>query len=339
MRMGLIGYLAHFGNYEVALDAIGDLEIAAVAPGSPQENLKRFDRAKGITEKTCRYEDALEMLDKQKLDVVQVATVPYLLSRWNKACLERGIPVISDKPIAMNLEALSELYELATAGDIPLCAMHGQRSAPWLAAVHQAVHAGKIGEPLLMRSQKSYKWGSSRGEWYKSPDTFPGIIPFVGIHALDWTVWILGDVFTEVCAYEDITAQPEYKGCASQAACLFKMRNGGVATITADYLRPDAAPGHGDEQVRIAGTEGVIEGGTIKGGATLVTADIPPTELEAPGYPQYYISFVKSLQGEGKPLITREQVFRITEIALKARQSAQEGRIVSLEDSPYQLSD
>jgi len=111
-----------------------------------------------------------------------------------------------------------------------------------------------------------------------------------------------------------------------------------MATLTMDYLGPEARPTHGDEQVRVVGPEGVVEGLAIPGTTTLTTNEAEPTQVEAPGYPHWYVSFVRSLQGEGKPLITTAQVFRITEIALKARQSAQEGKPVSLENSRYQLA-
>lgn len=337
MRMGLIGHTAHFYNYRKVLDEVEDLEIVAVAKAADIETLERFDKAPGVTEKTKRYQDPQGMLDKEKLDVVQVATAPHLVPRWTKACLERNIPVMSEKPIAMNLEELDELHRLCMKNGVPLCAMHGQREAPWLQALHHAVTTGRIGEPVLMRSQKSYKWRGSRPDYYKSRETFPGIIPYVGIHALDWKIWILGDVFTEVCAYQSTALRPDYAGCESHAACLLKMRKGGMATLTMDYLGPEARPTHGDEQVRVVGPEGIVEGLAIPGTTTLTTKETAPTKLEAPEYPHWYVSFIRSLQGEGEALITTTQVFRITEIALKARQSADEGKPVSLENSPYEL--
>src|SRR5207249_4840687 len=128
-----------------------------------------------------------------------------------------------------------------------LIPMHTHRGeSAELTAVQRAVEAGEIGEPLLSFSQKTYKWGATRPDFFRNRETFPGIVPFIGIHALDWLHWILGDVFTEVKGYEGTTARPDYAACASQAAFVFTMQNRGVATLTLDYLRPETAPTHGD---------------------------------------------------------------------------------------------
>ena len=157
--------------------------------------------------------------------------------------------------------------------------MHTMRGVPELAAVRQAVRGGAIGDPLMSFSQKTYKWGKTRPDSYRSRKTFPGIAPWVGIHAFDWLHWILGDVFTEVQGREGTTARPDFPACASQAAFVLTMRNGGVASVTLDYLRPEAAPTHGDERLRIAGTRGVIETALVERKVTLTTADRPPRTL------------------------------------------------------------
>ncbi len=91
-------------------------------------------------------------------------------------------------------------------------------------------------------SQKTYKWGKSRPDFYRSRKTFPGLAPWVGIHAFDWLHWILGDVFTEVQGREGTAARPDFPACGSQAAFLLSMGNGGVASVTLDYLRRNPRP-------------------------------------------------------------------------------------------------
>src|SRR3954451_3298074 len=77
----------------------------------------------------------------------------------------------------------------------------------------------------------------------------------------------------EVMGREGTTARPDFPACGSQAAFVLTMRNGGVASVTLDYLRPEPAPTHGDERLRIAGTRGVIEAALIEHKVTLITAD------------------------------------------------------------------
>ncbi len=187
-------------------------------------------------------------------------------------------------------------------------------------------------------SQKTYRWGTNRPDSYRSRRTFPGLAPWIGIHAFDWLHWILGDVFTEVSGREGTTARPDYAACASQAAFVLTMQNGGVAAVTLDYLRPAAAPSHADERVRIAGTLGVIETALIEKKVVMTTSTKPPEMLPLSAQLDIFTQFARSLLGQGPPPFTLHEACRITEIAIKAQQAADTRSSVSLADSPYRVS-
>ena len=97
------------------------------------------------------------------------------------------------------------------------------------------------------------------------------------------------------------------------ALCQFNMEDGVLASASIDYYRPETAPTHGDDRVRCVGDGGVIEvsGGEItlidKNGVTRWT----PTN--APNLTELF------LRGEG---MDREEIFRITEAAICARDAA-----------------
>ncbi len=134
---------------------------------------------------------------------------------------------------------------------------------------------------------------------------------------------------------EGTTAHPDFPACGSQAAFVLTMANGGVASVTLDYLRPETAPTHGDERLRIAGSRGVIEATLLDKKVTLVTSQRPLSLLPLNPQPDLFTQFVRSLRGEAPPPLTLDEGCRITEIALKAQQAADTGRAVSLSGSPY----
>ncbi|HZO89053.1 MAG TPA: Gfo/Idh/MocA family oxidoreductase [Chthonomonadaceae bacterium] len=333
MRLGLLGSTGHWQTYAPALKNIPGVELVAVASAGPEETTGAFDHAPGLTVGTRRYEDARRMLDTERLDVVQLCCRPDRIPNWTLACLERRVPVMAEKPLAMDLPTLKTLYQAAQKANVPLVPMHTMRGEAELAAVREAVRAGKIGTPLMGFSQKTYKWGKTRPDYFRSRRTFPGIAPFIGIHAFDWLHWILGDVFTEVRGREGTTARPDYPACASQAAFVLTMNNGGVVAVTCDYLRPEAAPTHGDERVRIAGTSGVVETALIEQKVTLITHEQGPRSLPLPPQPDLFTQFVRTLRGEAPLPISLAEGFRVTEIALKAQQAADTGRTISLRPS------
>jgi predicted dehydrogenase len=338
MRLGLIGSTGHWQAYAPAIGRVPGLTLVAVAAAGPEETTGAFDHAPGETIDTHRYDDARKMLDTERLDVVQVACRNDRIPVWAKICLERGLPVMAEKPLAMDLATLEGLFHVAQKTKAALVPMHTMRGVPELAAVQKAVRAGDIGEPMMSFSQKTYKWGTTRPDFYRNRATFPGLAPWVGIHAFDWLHWILGDVFTEVLGREGTTARPDFPACGSHAAFMLTMRNGGVSSVTLDYLRPAAAPSHADERLRIAGARGVIETTLIEHRVILTTADAGPHSLSLEPQTDVFTRFARSLSGESPPPLTLHQACRITELAIKAQQAADSGRAVSLLDTPYRAT-
>ena len=338
MRLGLIGSTGHWQTYAAALGRVPGLTLVSVATAGPEETMGAFDHAPGQTIDTHRYDDARKMLDSERLDVVQVACRNDRIPVWARICLERGIPVMAEKPMAMDLPTLEGLFQTARKMKTHLVPMHTMRGVPELAAVQLAVRAGHIGEPMMSFSQKTYKWGDTRPDAYRNRATFPGLAPWVGIHAFDWLYWILGDVFTDVQGRDGTTARPDYPACGSQAAFVLSMRNSGVASITLDYLRPAAAPTHADERLRIAGSRGVVETSLIEHKVVLTTNDIPPRTLSLSPQTDIFTQFARSLHGEAPLPLTLHEACRITEIAIKAQQAADTGRTISLRDTPYRAS-
>jgi predicted dehydrogenase len=335
MRLGLIGSTGHWQTYASALKHVPELTLAAVATAGPEEAIGSFDHAPGLTMHTKRFDDARKMLATERLDVVQVCGRADRIPQWSRICLERGLPVMAEKPLAMDLPTLDGLFELARKSKLALVPMHTMRGDPALAAIRRAVRGGEIGEPLLSFSQKSYKWGKDRSDAYRDRKTFAGIAPWVGIHAFDWLHAILGDVFISVQGCEGATARPDYPACASQAAFLLRMKNKGAAAVTLDYLRPESARTHGDERLRIAGSRGVIETWLVDRSVTLICGDQTPRTLPLRSEPDLFTQFARFLRGEAPPPLSLAEACRITEIALKAQQAADSGQVVSLRESPY----
>lgn len=333
MRLVLIGAGMHWQTYAPALKTHPDLELVAVATAGPEETTGVFDHAPGLTVNTRRYDDARQMLDREKPDVVQVCCRPDRVPHWARVCVERGLPTMAEKPLAMDLPTLETLFRVAERTRAPLVPMHTMRGEPTLAAMAQTIRAGEVGEPLVGFSQKSYKWGKTRPDYFKSRRTFPGLAPFIAIHALDWLHWMVGDVFTEAVGYEGVS-RPDYPACASQAAYALKMKNGGAVAVTLDYLRPERAPTHGDERVRIAGSRGVIET-VLTAGTVSLTNDAGARSVPLPHQPDIFTAFATALKERAPMPIALRDAFRITEIVLKMQQAADTGKPVPLTPSPY----
>lgn len=338
MRFALIGHTGHWTTYRPILTAVPEAKLVAVAPATEEEWPGAFDHAPGLTVDTKRYDNPEALLAGEKLDLVQVCCRPDRGPRYTMECLNRGIPVVAEKPLAVDLGTLARLWQASEK--VPVAPMHTTRSAAWLAAAKQAVASGSIGTPLASYHQKSYKWGQrnarGRPEYYRSRRTFPGIAPWVGIHAFDWLVWLLGGEWEQIAGWESTAARPDFPACASQAGFVLNGSGGSIATVSLDYLRPESAATHGDERLRIAGSEGVLEMGPAVKLNQLLRRDRPPESLSLPEPEDWYVRFVRSLCGQGSSLIPRAEAFRATEIALLAQRAAETGKPQRLARTDYQ---
>jgi predicted dehydrogenase len=97
-----------------------------------------------------------------------------------------------------------------------------------------------------------------------------------------------------------------------------------------DYLRPETAPTHGDDRLRIAGSEGVLEVLGAENRVLLITAAGGPRELDLPEQVDFFADFLAELAGRKEHLISQEDAFRLTEVSLKARDAAETGAWIDL---------
>jgi hypothetical protein len=98
-----------------------------------------------------------------------------------------------------------------------------------------------------------------------------------------------------------------------------------------DYLRPNKAPSHGDDRLRIAGTKGVLEYQPSTG-LTLVTSDKEPQVLSHLARPPLLLfpEFLDHVYN-GKPTSMPDQdIWRVNEVTLAAQESAETGKLVRI---------
>src|SRR5690606_21796377 len=169
-----------------------------------------------------------------------------------------GVPVVSDKPIATTWQQYDRLVALAKKTDAPLVTEFDMRVAAPFMAAHQAVKRGAIGRLVLATGQKSYRFGH-RPSWFGRRDQFGGLMLWVASHAIDFLSFCSGATYKRVIGVQGNLSKPDYPEMEDHCVAMFELDGGAHAVVHADYLRPDGAPTHGDDRLRLVGTDGVIE--------------------------------------------------------------------------------
>ncbi len=327
VKVCIIGSTGHIGYVFERINNLKDIEIAGVAPSTEGENI---DRTYSISVKNgfspVRYDNYINMLDDIKPDITVVASYFCDHARVTIEALKRGSHIFVEKPVAVDLEELNKVESIQRESGRYLCSMFGLRYSPHFNTAWRAVKDGKIGRVRLMNAQKSYKLGN-RPEYYKKRSTYGGTIPWVGSHAIDWLYWFSGEIFKSVYANHTTMFNKDNGEMEMSALCHFVLSNDVYGSVNMDFLRPESAPTHGDDRIRIAGTEGVIE---VRHGKVYLINNEVEGEQELVLLPKKYMfeDFVKQVRGEAECIINAEDTFAVTRACLLARQSADENRVV-----------
>ena len=328
-RVGMIGT---DGHVNMVLDGIPKVEgasLCAYAKGHPEDDLDRVRRHPAFTDSTVTYDDPESMLDTEGLDIVGVCCPYHLNARASIAAARRKSAIVSEKPVATTLSDLDDLERTVQAEGVRLTAMFGMRLLPALQAARKAVADGLVGTPILATGQKSYKFGS-RPDFYRSRETYGGTIPWVAIHAVDYVRWAAGLEYTRVAALHGNASQPDYPGCEDHGGILLSCSGGATAMVNFDYLRPQAAPSHGDDRLRIAGDRGVVEIVDCGTRAQLISSDGGPIDLPLDDERDFLVDFASELDGGGPHVIGPDEAIWVTRVCLLAREAADTGRVIDL---------
>ena len=328
IRLGLLGLDGHYGEILDPLGRLPDVELVAVSDADAG-NAKRVIETTG-SRSARPYADYREMLDREQFDVVAVCNNNGERVEAILACAARKLHVIAEKPLAIHRKDLERVKRAVEHNGIRLSMLLPMRfSSPYL-AIRKVVEQGEIGEVAQIAAQKSYKAGE-RPQWMKRRSTFGGTIPWIGIHMVDLMRWASGREFTEVASFQarigDFSGIGEMENVTGS---LFRLDNGGVALLRMDYLRPETAPSHGDDRLRLAGTRGVVEYQEPAGVTFLPAQGKPEVLRDLPAGQSVFMDFLESVYA-GKPAaLPLADIYRVSDIVLTAREAADENRMLRI---------
>jgi predicted dehydrogenase len=332
IRVGLIGLEGHPGEILNSLPKLPKIELTAYARSRPQEEAGWLQDHPAFHKQTRIYADYHAMLEKEDLQIVGVFMPYYQNAQVSIEAARRGIHILSEKPAATTLDDLDQLDSVIRSSGIRYSILLAMRAMPVFQAARTAIQQGLVGEPLLLSSQKSYKFGQDRPWFYRERRTYGGTIPWVGIHSIDYMRWVSGQEYSRVSASHGNKAHPTVPGCEDYAGLLFNLANGGTAVAHLDFLRPESAPTHGDDRLRIAGSEGVLEVLDNEERVSLLNSKGRAGNLPLPPPIDFFANFISELRGEGTHLVSNQEALWITRVCLKAREAADQGGWISLDE-------
>jgi predicted dehydrogenase len=192
LRIGIIGCGRVSVMHLVSVQQSGRAELVACC------DIKK-ERADTVAAKygATAYYDYEKMLDSERLDAVHLCLPHYLHSKVAIAAFERGINVLTEKPMDVDLASAEKAVAKAKEKGVLFGVIFQCRYNNSAVLVKRALQEGRLGKILSARSiltwtrpDSYYQESDWKGTWDKEGG---GVVIDQAIHSIDLVNWMVDD--------------------------------------------------------------------------------------------------------------------------------------------------
>ena len=174
------------------------------------------------------FADYRRMLDEAKPDGVVVATPNTLHVPMALACIERGIAVLVEKPIADTVADASRIVDASRSSGVPVLVGHHRRHNPLMRRARAFIDEGGLGQMVAVAAYSLRRKHDAYYDvaWKREPGGGPILIN--GIHEIDNLRMLCGEI--DAVSAASANAARGYPVEDTFAATL-RFRNGTLGTL------------------------------------------------------------------------------------------------------------
>lgn len=271
MRFGIIGCGRIAPKHAESIVAMPEAELVAVCDILP-EKAQAFADKYGAKP----YTDYQEMLKRDDLDIVTVATPSNLHSPIGIAVAQAGKHVIVEKPMAMTSKSADALIEACRKAGVKLAVCHQNRFNKSIRLLRQALEEGRFG--ALTHGQATVRWNRddnyyAQAPWRGTRLQDGGVLMNQSIHNIDLLQWMFGPV-DSVFGYT--ATRLRHIEMEDVGGAVIRFKNGAIGLIEAAST---IYPKNIEETLNVFGATGsVIVGGIAVN--RIETWEFPDSEEE-----------------------------------------------------------
>lgn len=186
-------------------------------------------------------------------DALLVADAPGRQRALAEAAAGAGLPILLGPPLAATLAEAQALVEACARAGTPLAVAFPLRYSQPLAQLRAAVHAGALGDTLMIRLTAQ---ASDPGSWPEQPAS--GALLRESGHAADLLRWIWGREVAQV--YAEAASRFHSRPADDCNTLLIALAGGISASLDTSWSRPAGAwPGARTLALEVTGTLGVAQ--------------------------------------------------------------------------------
>lgn len=207
----------------------------------------------------AKYTDYRKMIEEHpNLELVAIATSSGVHAEIALYCIDHGINVIIEKPMAMNMTDAEEIIHRSDEKHVKVCACHQNRFNLAVQQVRKVVEEGRLGKishgsihVRWNRGKDYYTQAAWRGTWNDDG----GCLMNQCIHSIDMLRWMMGE---DVVSIYGQTRQQfhEYIEAEDVGVAIVTFSNGAIATIEGTT---NVFPQNLEETLYLFGEKGTVK--------------------------------------------------------------------------------
>lgn len=202
------------------------------------------------------YTDYKEMLEKEEIDVVTIATESGYHPEIAIYCMKKGVHAVVEKPMALSMKDADEMIKVAKENGVKLSICHQNRFNKPIQQLRTAVEENRFGK--LVNGTARILWNRNMGYYEQAPwrGTWKldgGTLMNQCIHNIDLLQWMMGGEIDTVYAQcdnflRDIEAE-------DFGAILIRFKNGSIGIVEGTAC---VFPKNLEETLSIFGERGTV---------------------------------------------------------------------------------
>lgn len=324
LRWGLLS-TAHINRRLIPSIRLSNRSRLAAVASRDLANAQEYAREWQIPLAFGSYE---EMLASKEIDAVYISLPNKLHAEWSIRALETGKHVLCEKPFAVTLDEVDRMVQTSIKTGFCIAEAFMYRHHPQSQLVKNILDQGRLGEVRSIRCAFHFRLDNP-ANIRLSQSLAGGSLWDVGVYPLSYSQMLMGAAPKEVFAWQ----QSGPSGVDTTFFAQMRYAGGVVAQFTSSFDSPFHAA------VEVIGTQGRLTvtrpfTAVHESQITLHKADDSTANIPVPDK-DLYLGEVEDMEAavlDGKPnLVTHEQTRSHIQTALALYQSAQEGRVITLE--------
>jgi predicted dehydrogenase len=169
-----------------------DVEIVGICDMNPKVLKERGDKF-NIPEDR-RFDNFDDMVSKTKIDAISIALPNFLHEPVATKCLQHGMHVLCEKPLATDVASATRIAEAAEKANRTLMVCYNHRYRPEIMWLKDQLRTGDFGRIYAAKAGWMREgFIPAHGAWFTQKDKAGGgALIDLGVHVLDLALWLMG---------------------------------------------------------------------------------------------------------------------------------------------------